>query len=302
MKKVIVRLGNGLGNQMFTYAAAYCFAKKNNAQLYIDDESGFYKRHKYELYNFNISAERAEKKYKFVGVIARAKRNIFIKMNKFMKDKKFLIEKKNKEKFTHYDSNHFDINFNNIIYFEGYYQSENYYKPEIKNILKELSFKKKITDESFKNKERIINSNSVSIHLRENKFLKDENHSNLNKLNEEFFENNIKQIKKGVEYFDKKIKEPKYFVWSNNITKINDLFPKDKFTIVEENSEKDPTYDLYLMSLCKNFILSPSTFHYWAAQLSTNYNKICLSPFNIKNKSGYYGFSNNKNIRASWWV
>ena len=28
MKKVIVRLGNGLGNQLFTYAAAYSFAKK----------------------------------------------------------------------------------------------------------------------------------------------------------------------------------------------------------------------------------------------------------------------------------
>ena len=38
MKKVIVRLGNGLGNQLFTYAAAYSFAKKNNAELFIDDE------------------------------------------------------------------------------------------------------------------------------------------------------------------------------------------------------------------------------------------------------------------------
>ena len=33
MKKVIVRLGNGLGNQLFTYAAAYSFAKKNNSKV-----------------------------------------------------------------------------------------------------------------------------------------------------------------------------------------------------------------------------------------------------------------------------
>ena len=41
--------------------------------------------------------------------------------------------------------------------------------------------------------------------------------------------------------------------------------------------------------------------HYWGAQLSSNKNKICLSPLNIKNVSGYYGFSNNKDIRPSWW-
>ena len=44
MKKVIVRLGNGLGNQLFTYAAAYSFAKKNNAKLFVDDESGLSKK------------------------------------------------------------------------------------------------------------------------------------------------------------------------------------------------------------------------------------------------------------------
>ena len=40
MKKVIVRLGNGLGNQLFTYAAAYSFAKKNNAKIMIFGNGG----------------------------------------------------------------------------------------------------------------------------------------------------------------------------------------------------------------------------------------------------------------------
>ena len=76
MKKVVVRLGNGLGNQLFTYAAAYSFAKKNKADLYIDDESGFYKRHKYELHNFKISAPIVERKYKFTGLFGRLKRRL----------------------------------------------------------------------------------------------------------------------------------------------------------------------------------------------------------------------------------
>ena len=86
MKKVIVRLGNGLGNQLFTYAAAYSFAKKNNAELYVDDESGFHKRHKYELHNFNISAKIVAKRYKFLGFLKDASKNHIIGNNHITKE------------------------------------------------------------------------------------------------------------------------------------------------------------------------------------------------------------------------
>ena len=66
--------------------------------------------------------------------------------------------------------------------------------------------------------------------------------------------------------------------------------------------DKSPAYDLYLISLCKNFILSPSTFHYWGAYFSRIKDKICLTPNNNFNISGYYGFSNNKDIKADWWT
>ena len=97
MKEVIVRLGNGLGNQLFTYAAAYSFAKKYNAKLYVDDESGFYKMYKYELHNLNISAPIVEKKYKFLGIGGRIKRKILKKLNNFKNFKNFKKLKKFKK-------------------------------------------------------------------------------------------------------------------------------------------------------------------------------------------------------------
>jgi len=299
MKKVIVRLGNGLGNQLFTYAAAYAFAKKNKAELYIDDESGFYKRHKYELHNFKISAQIIERRHKFLGHFGRLKRKL---LKKFINKSSFLSEETDEEKLTYYKPNQLESNFKNELYFEGYFQSEKYFEEYEKDILNEFKFK----DHILKNQpeslvKKIDNSNSVSIHLRQKKFLKDEKHKNLEKKNLDHLNNNIENIKMGVKYFDENIEKPVYFVWSNNLDNLEKFFPSNKFILVKDNVNKDPAYDLHLMSLCKHYILSPSTLHYWAAYLCRNRSKICLGPKNIKNKSGYYGFSNNRDIKPNWW-
>ena len=299
MKKVIVRLGNGLGNQLFIYAAAYAFAKKNEAELYIDDESGFYKRHKYELHNFKISAQIIEEKYKFTGLLGRVKRRL---LKKFNIKNLFLVEDLDKNKLTYYNEKKFEKKFKDILYFEGYFQCEKYFEKYEQNILNELTFKDYIEKDQPKELiESIKKSNSISIHFRQDKFLKDEKHKDLEKINLEHLNNNLEIINKGIEYFDKNIEKPMYFVWSNNYENLEKFFPSDKFTLVKNNINKDPAYDLYLMSLCKHYIISPSTLHYWAAYLCRNKTKICLSPKSIKNKSGYYGFSNNKNIKPSWW-
>tara|TARA_B110000438_G_C15418281_1_gene480676 strand:- start:355 stop:519 length:165 start_codon:yes stop_codon:yes gene_type:complete len=39
-KKLISRVSNGFGNQMFLYAASYAFAKKANYDLFLDIYSG----------------------------------------------------------------------------------------------------------------------------------------------------------------------------------------------------------------------------------------------------------------------
>ena len=168
-------------------------------------------------------------------------------------------------------------------------------------ILKEFSFKKEIINQNSSFIDRIKNSNSVSIHLRQDKFLPSEGHVNLAKLNSEFLSNNIEIIKKGVNYFNKTLEKPMYFVWSTSFKPLKEIIPSENIIFVDENVAKEPAYNLYLMSQCQHFILSPSTLHYWAAYLSKNNNKICLAPKNIKNISGYYSFSNNKDIKADWW-
>ena len=57
--KLIIRLSNEIGNQMFMYASAYSISKKLNRELLIDNETAFLSKKnisKFGLDNFNISS------------------------------------------------------------------------------------------------------------------------------------------------------------------------------------------------------------------------------------------------------
>ena len=43
-KKIILRLSNEIGNQMFMYASAYSLAKKMNRELFLDNETAFLRK------------------------------------------------------------------------------------------------------------------------------------------------------------------------------------------------------------------------------------------------------------------
>ncbi len=60
MKKVIVRLKGGLGNQLFSYSAARRLAYMNDAELVLDSRTGFFDDHRFKsqyfLDRFHVSA------------------------------------------------------------------------------------------------------------------------------------------------------------------------------------------------------------------------------------------------------
>ena len=45
-KKIIVRIAEGLGNQLFMYANSLALSKKFNCELNIDNTSGYFKKKK----------------------------------------------------------------------------------------------------------------------------------------------------------------------------------------------------------------------------------------------------------------
>jgi hypothetical protein len=63
MNKIITRIKGGLGNQLFCYSASRRLALVNNAELIIDDVTGFVRDskygRKYMLHPFSLSARKA---------------------------------------------------------------------------------------------------------------------------------------------------------------------------------------------------------------------------------------------------
>ncbi|OBU76944.1 hypothetical protein A9P98_12010 [Cylindrospermopsis raciborskii CS-505] len=77
MKKTVVLLKGGLGNQMFQYAFARSISLKNSSKLVIDNWSGFtfdYKYHRqYELGTFSIVGPPRQPNRKVSFLVLRTK-------------------------------------------------------------------------------------------------------------------------------------------------------------------------------------------------------------------------------------
>ena len=85
---LVVRIAEGLGNQMFMYANAFNLSKRINYKLLVDNESAYFKKkdiRNFHLDSFNISAQIADKDYKFNNHFKNLRRKILIKYGTVVK-------------------------------------------------------------------------------------------------------------------------------------------------------------------------------------------------------------------------
>ena len=295
-KNLIVRIGEGLGNQLFMYANAYSLSKKFNYILYIDNESGFSKNSRLRSYNldiFNIPEPICPDKLKFNNSIKDLKRKSLKFIDNFISNKKFINEKIDNNKLTKFEE--ISKLESAQMYIEGHYESELYFKDFEIDLKKNLKIKHDLININNPYINQIKQTNSVSIHLRKNRYSEDlNNQSILNNEKDALFEKNlINYVNRSIKYFDAKLDDPHYFIWSNKPNDFKEFFlDSKKFTFIENN---DLAMDFYLFTLCKNFIVGPSTFHWWGAWLNENIKKICLRPKDMNP-------SNNKDFWPNYWI
>ena len=142
-QKLITRISNELGNQLFMYASTFAIAKKLNRKLLLDNETSFKSKKnisKYGLDNFTISSDIADNNDKFLGTIGYIKRKFLKKIDYFLNFKNFYVEAKDNKKITKFDENIFQIKLSDKVFFEGYFESEKYFMDIKDQILNEFDF------------------------------------------------------------------------------------------------------------------------------------------------------------------
>ena len=309
-KRIIIRLSNELGNQMFMYASSLGISKKLNRSLLVDNETAYLSKKnisKYGLNNFKITSEIAPNNYKFLGTTGYIKRKILKKIDVFKKKKNFFIEYKDNYKLTHYNSEILTKSFSNIIYLEGYFETQKYFI-DIKNeIINEFNFK---DVENYKKSPfytQLNQVNSVAICIRQNRFSegvgKKNNAENLTK-SVNFSKEQITYINKSIKFFKSKINNPIFYLWSNDFNELDNSLFSEKINKVIHSENIDTNIDkraldLFLLTQCGNHIVIPSSFNWWGAWLSQKKNKTILRPSN----SFFSVFKvNNKNFWPDNWT
>ena len=303
---VIAQISEGLGNQLFMFANAYAFSKKYNKHLLIDETSGYFKKknklrgQKYLLDHFNIKSDLAPADLKFDTFYKNLKKKLLINIDIFKKNKSFLIE----SSFNHKNSknvvdliNFDDFNLSDKIFLNGNFENQSYFKHYKNDLYKLLTVKEQFIKNNTKLIDQIQNSNSVSIHVRQNRF-SDQNLIKNNKRNieqsAEFTEKILSYIDKSINFFNSNFDNITFFVWSNDFNNLEKFFSKynNKFIFVKNN---DVINDFNLFKYSKHFIVGPSTYHWWGSWLNNNKGKVSTRPKNINP-------SNNKNFWPNEWI
>lgn len=271
---IISKLIGGLGNQMFQFATGLALAKHLNMPYRIDIKLlNKYNRHNgyqlNEIFDFNFEIANYLElwsllKFKTYSVINESVE----KVNPYAFDSNVRVFRE----YSHNYINDFE-NINKPCYISGYWQSEKYFEEFDSEIRKIFAFKNDLSGLNKKHENEILNSDSVSIHVRRGDYLSNASAAKFHGICE------LDYYQKAIKIISNKIKNPTYFIFSDDVEYIvNNFSFLENYRIIDNNQGLESYNDLRLMALCKHHIIANSTFSWWGAWLANHKNQIVIAP------------------------
>jgi len=272
MKKVIARIKGGLGNQLFCYAAARRLALVNDAELVIDDVTGFVRerryRRQYALDRFNIPARKATPAER-MEPLERYRRGLAkysARLRPF--PQRHYVEQERKD----FDARLLDFKVNGTIYLDGYWQNENYFKDVEQTIRQDLqiTLPNDLTNQNMA--EQIRRCNTVAVHVRW--FDPPGSETAQHNTSPSYYHRAVAEV-------ERRVSNAHYFLFSDDPVSARHLLelPDKRVTCVDHNrGDENACADLWLMAQCTCCIIANSTFSWWGAWLGDNPDKIVFAP------------------------
>lgn len=268
---IIVRIWEGLGNQMFQYAYARALKEKGilvrlDLDKSYDQVFAKYRNHMLRengIQNFRISIPSIE--------VCSYRSYNYLNQNSVIEKVVFWLAKHSLWKYKFYEEeiqaySDRTANIRGNYYLKGWFQSEKYFKHIRSVLLKEFTPKTKIRV-SQKLRTAFEDLESVSLHVRRGDYVR---------INQAL---NIVYYKKAIEYMKQIYDNPIFLIFSDDLEWVKEhLFINARYIYVNEDRKLEDYEELFIMSRCKSNIISNSTFSWWAAWLNQNENKTVIAP------------------------
>lgn len=267
---IITKLNGGLGNQMFEYAHARSIQLRNNDIMALDLE-GFthsnpkYPKRHFSLRSFNIPEDVQilpnEKCKKLIIAQAASKLNRKIANKVFEAFHIYLWKTPQYKEFKIGDTK------KGTFYFYGYWQSDKYFRDYEDIIRKELRVKTEPIPEAITYLRKVEASNSVCVHIRRGDYVQ----GNMITCNENYYLSGMKYIANKIN------QECTFYIFTDDIDWVKDNIRFEH--PVEYVKIDNPDYEvLRIMYSCHHFVISNSSFSWWAQFLCDRPNKIVYAP------------------------
>lgn len=285
---IYVSFEGGLGNQLFQYAMGRYMEEKFGEQVYIDTSKYEYEAaefRNYELNDFNISKSWLVAKpnksrlarFGFGYYIYLAVTWLYLKINKNRKKRDGKLYFPNAYQWITNHLGFYRIYFNENPHLYNSWTKKKivrgmWFCPDIVRELgdtlkNELTVKTPLSEVNQKTLNQINSTESVAVHIRRGDFVK---------LG--LVVCDIPYYKRCMEKMCKLVKNPTFFVFSDDIEWAKENLKDTDFNIVFVDNNNDATDDMRLVYTCKHFIMSNSTFSWWGAYLGRNENKKVICP------------------------
>ncbi len=263
---VTVKIGDGLGNQIYNYVCGYAAARKRGEKLRLDRSDADNSKLRYfmldKLKLDDYISESFSNKTVFHKIYKRLRRNI-----------KYNVIFENRDKLFELDERIFEKSFRDI-YLHGYWQIIDYFNMYKEDIIRQIQPAWDLSQKMLEMKDYFQNDSYCSLHLRG---------GDIEMLPAKYYLNAIDSIRS-------KKKIEKFICFTNDKEKASSVLSLSdaNFEWIDSYGDFEDIEEFFLMSYFNNQIISDSTFSRWASLINTKENRLVAAPSKGKMNSRVY--------------